>query len=647
MKIKIIIIIVIIVNSCNKPLYRLIKENPVPGLSYSSEQDEYNISYNQNSEKRNNNSFTFTNKEGDEIIFNEAVVDQESGQLVGLRHLNEITISAKANNIAERNGIITLGFTITLPSELQNSNCQIVMTPILQRGEETMPFEKIIVSGKEFKKSQERGYKKFEKYIKSIIPDTVNFLEVYAYLPNLAIFLERNLPSSLAIYGTTNDTLKTEFGVTEKLIIEQYLKTWLINRNNRKKRDIDKKFNKYVKTPYYTGAHLDSIICNKDGSFKYHYTQDIYTNENSSRLSLWISSSIRDLNGTQVELKTSDTIIYNVSSMSGLVQEISRYKKKIIERQIQINLDANISFPVGIWDIQPNYKNNKKEIDKINQVFFNIISEDLYDLDSLYISSFSSPEGLYHRNEALSKKRANSIKNYIHSYIQELSNNTISFDVANYHTKCSNNSHTIDNERIVTATLPEDWDKLYFLLLRDSIVENKEALLQSWKIENLDKREKKLKLYRKDYRYIKEFLYPKLRRVSFKINLLRKGMVKDTIHTTEPDTLYSKGLELLKKREYTQALSILNEYKDINTAIAHISLGHDHSALKILEQIPVSAKQTYMMAIIYARKGLEEKAATYFLKSKEIDFKMAYRGGLDPEISYLINKYNLNRDLFE
>ncbi len=642
-----ILLILIIVIGCNRPLYRVIKNNPAPGLDYSYNAQDYNISYNKEPANINSNSFTFTNQEGKEVIFNEAIVDQESGQLVGLRHLNEVTISAKAHNIAERDGIITLNFIITLPSILQNSNWQTEMTPVMRRGADTAHFKKIVLSGKEFKRNQERGYQKFENYLKSIIPDDADFLEVYANLPNLAVFLERNLPHSLAVYGTLNDSLKTKFGVTEQRIVKQYLKKWLIAKNSRRKREKNKKFNKYIKTPYITGARLDSIIYNRDGNFEYHYAQDVFTNENSSRINLWISSSIRDINGTEVKLRTSDTIVYNVSSMSELVQEIIRYKKKITERRVQLNFDANISFPAGKWDIEHKFKNNKNEIEKIDKILYNIISEEIYDLDSVFISSFSSPEGTYNSNNILSKKRAHSIKNHLYSYIENLSQQFISIDFAGQDGGEKNHTPQIESERIVTTSIAEDWDYLQFLILRDSLIKSKEPILQTWKIENLDKREECIKRYRKDYRYLKDSLYPKLRRVSFKINLLRKGMVKDTIHTTELDTLYMRGLELLRKREYASSLAILNEYKDINSAIAHMSLGHDRTALEILEQTPISAKQIYMLAILYAREGLEEKAASCFLKSKELDIKMAYRGGLDPEISYLINKYNLNKDLFE
>lgn len=646
MKAKVLLILLIL-NGCNKPLYRVIKSNPAPGLSYIYNEEDYKVPSINSSKSNITDSFIFTDKQGKEVTFNEAIIDQQSGEVVGLRHLNQIVISAKANNIAERNGVITLNFMVTLPSILQNSNWQIEMTPILCRGGDTSHFKKIIVSGREFKRSQERGYEKFENYLKSIIPDHANFLEVYADMPNLMIFLERNLPSSLAVYGTLNDSLKTEFGVTEQRIVKQYLKNWLISKNNRRKRERNKKFNKYIKNPYPTGARLDSVIYNKTGHFEYHYAQEIYTNENSSRLNLWISSTIRDVNGTEVNLRASDTIVYNVSSMSGLVQDIVRYKKKIIERQIQVGFDANISFPVGKWDMQPSFKNNKREIVKIDKVLYDIISEEIFDLDSVFITSFSSPEGVYSSNKELSKRRAISIKNYLYNSLDQLSQDIINIDIEYSAREKTNTPAIIDSKKIITASIPEDWDNLHFLIQKDSLLNNKEVILKAWNIEDLDKREEYIKLHRKEYRFIRDSLYPKLRRVSFRLNLLRKGMVKDTIHTTELDTLYLKGIKLLQKRDYLGSLAILNEYNDINTAIAHMSLGHDHSALEILEQTTESAKQIYLLAILYSRRGLEEKAAKYFLKAKEMDIKMAYRGGLDPEISYLINKYNLNKDLFE
>ena len=85
----------------------------------------------------------------------------------------------------------------------------------------------------------------------------------------------------------------------------------------------------------------------------------------------------------------------------------------------------------------------------------------------------------------------------------------------------------------------------------------------------------------REYAYLKEVIYPQLRTVDFRYNLRRKGMVKDTIHTTELDTTYARGVELLQRRQYARALYILNDYNDRNTVVAHLSMDHNERALEL------------------------------------------------------------------
>ena len=69
-----------------------------------------------------------------------------------------------------------------------------------------------------------------------------------------------------------------------------------------------------------------------------------------------------------------------------------------------------------------------------------------------------------------------------------------------------------------------------------------------------------------------------VRTVKLRCHLRRVGTVKDTIHTTELDTAYLRGRQLLEKRKYAQALYVLHDYRDRNTAIALLSLGQDREA---------------------------------------------------------------------
>ena len=88
---------------------------------------------------------------------------------------------------------------------------------------------------------------------------------------------------------------------------------------------------------------------------------------------------------------------------------------------------------------------------------------------------------------------------------------------------------------------------------------NRDAILELIAEEkNPDRREQAIRQqFSKEYAYIRSVIYPQLRAVNFRYNLRRKGMVKDTIHTTELDTAYARGVELLRKRKYAKALYIL------------------------------------------------------------------------------------------
>lgn len=639
--------LIIILSACNNNLSRLSKLNPSLGLSHAQNTEgNYNIDLSRDA-KFTSKSFKFTDKSGEEKIINEAVKDEVTGEMVSMVYLNEIVVSAKSQNIPERNGVIRLDFIVKIPSILQDSRWQIDMLPVLSRGKDTMHFNRILISGEEFKRAQEKGYRRYEKYLRSIIPDDVDFLEVYTDLPNLILFLERNLPESRVMAGERDDDLITAFGVTEKSAVDHYVKQWLIDRNDKRKAEKEKYFYKYVKNPYLRDIKLDSVIQMGNGDFAYHYSQEILTNDKSSKLFLNLYGQVRDINGMCFELKPCDTIVYNVSSMVGFIDTTTRYKKKIIERKATATMAAFIDFKVGKADIIDTLSNNAIELEKIRKALKDVLSNEVFVLDSLILTASSSPEGAFALNKSLSSRRASSIQKYCEAYIKGLDEEIASYELGT-NNKIQNPSPLSEvNSLIIQKTIPEDWDRLRILILNDTTLTNKEKLIECFRIQDLDKREGALSSYKREYKYLREKIYPQLRRVNFIFNLHRKGMVKDTIHTTEIDSLYMNGLVLLKDRKYEDALAILRDYKDFNTAIAHISLGHDRSAEEILLSCPDTAYKIYLMAVLSARKGDEEQAVKFFLRSKELNFSMAYRGGLDPEISSLIRKYNLNKDLFE
>ncbi len=184
----------------------------------------------------------------------------------------------------------------------------------------------------------------------------------------------------------------------------------------------------------------------------------------------------------------------------------------------------------------------------------------------------------------------------------------------------------------------EAWPELMNRIRTDPALTNREAMLELLSAErDPDRREQLLReRFPREYAYLKEVIYPQLRTVDFRYNLRRKGMVKDTIHTTELDTTYARGVELLQRRQYARALYILRDYNDRNTVVAHLSMDHNERALELLSTMPTDAVTEYLRAIACSRLGRKTEGREHFLEACRRDERMEYRGNLDPEISELL-----------
>ena len=174
--------------------------------------------------------------------------------------------------------------------------------------------------------------------------------------------------------------------------------------------------------------------------------------------------------------------------------------------------------------------------------------------------------------------------------------------------------------------------------------DQKREYIDICEIENPDEREQRLQKT-KYYRYLREHLYPRLRTVKFDFHLHRKGMVKDIVHTTVIDEDYMAGVQAIKDRDYETAITILRPYNDYNAAIAFCAMGYDASALNILESLERSDKVNYMLAILFARKGRDQEAVQCYLQACQQNQTYVHRGNLDPEISALIERYDIQTQI--
>lgn len=373
-------------------------------------------------------------------------------------------------------------------------------------------------------------------------------------------------------------------------------------------------FERFVKHPYPQGVRLDSIV---EGAhdLSYYYSQEVPTRSEGKTMLLTLHGAVVALDGSRYDLPPLDTLRYHISSMLSFADTTTRYMTKIIKKYAVVNDRNYLSFRVNDTRIIDTLGDNAAQLDRIESLMEELVEQREFHVDSIVLTASASPEGGYAQNERLARGRAAALKQRLgRRFGQQV------------------------DTLLCVRWVAEDWDELARLIAADGTIAERDAILSLFRtVGNLDRREAELRRrFPKQYRDIRERLYPLLRAVNFKYDLRRVGMVKDTIHTTVPDTLYARGVELLNEREYNGALRILRPYEDRNTAVAMLSLGHDEQAYEVLCRLKEEATVEYLKAVACARMGRVEEGKAAFRRACELQPNFEYRGNLDPEIRELI-----------
>ena len=373
-------------------------------------------------------------------------------------------------------------------------------------------------------------------------------------------------------------------------------------------------FNRFVKFPYPEDVRLDSLVESRS-TVTYYYSQEVKTDETSKKMLVTLQGQVLAVDDSAYRLPPSDTLSYIVSSMLSFVDTVPRYRIRIVDKYLTVEDRNYIQFFVGDTRVVDTLGDNWRQLDKITGLMRQIVEQQEFWVDTITLTAASSPEGAYAFNDRLSQGRAAALKRYL---------------VRRY-------GRSIDT-MLTVRWVAEDWQELTNRIRTDREVVNRDAILELIAEEkNPDRREQAIRQrFPKEYAYIRSVIYPQLRAVNFRYSLRRKGMVKDTIHTTELDTAYARGVELLQKRKYAKALYILNDYNDRNTVVAHLSLDHNERAMELLAAMPEDAATEYLRAIACSRLGRKEEGRRHFLEACRLDERMEYRGNLDPEIAELL-----------
>lgn len=593
-------------------------------------------------------TLTITDLQGNEVIVMNAVKDESTGEMIAVSQLDAAVVTTRFRNVAERLGKVFLEFQVTVPEKMQDSHWQLRLYPDMFIQEDSIRLDEILITGDSYREAQLRGYQLYERFLSRIITDSLKLVD----MRNLDLFIERNIPE-LYTYKTDSSCVAWEefrsvFGVSETDAIEHYTRKYLLRRNERLLSMRENRWRRYIKSPIVSdGIRLDTVMRGSSGEFIYNYVQEIKTRPKLRKVDVVLSGEIYDQSECLYTIPRSEALTFYVSSVSTFADRSPRYITKVISRNLETSQSCHIDFKQGSSDIDEALGDNYTEISKIKSTLRSLLTNNEVELDSISIIASASPEGSLKSNISLSYNRAKGVSSYFSKFIKHTRDSLVKdAGVVLHIDKDSEESYRSHHSReisFLSHSGGENWDQLKSIADADTLLNEtqKEDLSRVYLESDLDKRESLLRV-KEFYPQIKEKYYPRLRTVQFNFHLHRKGMLKDTVHTTILDSVYMRGLELLIDHDYDGAIKYLSPYEDFNTALTLVALDRNYSALEILEKCEKTAQVNYLLAIIYSRFGRERDAVESYIRSCQQEHSFIHRGNLDPEISVLINKYNLN-----
>lgn len=439
-------------------------------------------------------------------------------------------------------------------------------------------------------------------------------------------------------------------------LMRKYCDLRKIEQNERRRRDKEKVFRDMVRFPELPNTRLDTIVDPKSDRMTYLYADQLDATEHTNKLYLYLQATVTSANGQEYRLPSSDTLTYSVTSMTQFVDPTPRYVQRIVLRDAEVNARFFFVFKQGRSVLHEELADNRVQLEAVKRLTQKMMSDPVFAIDSITLTATSSPEGTWRTNERLARERSEALKAVLSHEFRKMKD---SLEIAgSYIADADGSIRRLEQKNplpdlhvlLKTKWKAEDWDRLRALVVADTCMVDKEEVLALFTAErDPDRREAQIRRrFPRAYAYMRQALYPQLRAVNFQFSLRRRGMQQDTVWTTELDSAYMEGVDLLRKRHYEDALKLLRPYEDRNTALAYMSIGYDRAALRILrkeiERKPADAEMRYLLAVVAARLHDEETAVTSLLRAAEIEPRLRFRANLDPELSALVRSYKLFND---
>lgn len=555
----------------------------------------------------------------DEPIIMNAIRDTETGEMVATDVISASRVTARFRNVAERAGYVSLSFDVSVPSGMSDSQWQLKVMPFMTIQQDTVPLDAIYITGEKYRAGQLRGYQRYREFLASIITDTTDFIR----MGQLEMFLKRHYPQTYAMKRDSSviphPMAENLFGVTQREALEHYTRHLKRTANERRKARTGKMYEKFVRDPIVKeGIRLDTVLVAADGDFVYRYVHTFRSRPGLKKVHVSLDGRLYEKGECIHEFPFPDELTFYISSLSTLADNRIKYRMYVLERNIYDNTKAFIDFRQGSSQVDTALGENAAELERVRKCIDDVLAKDYLELDSLVIVASCSPEGSFGLNRKLSAARSEAVRKYVGEFVP-----------------------LEWRDSLKASELPENWEQLERLIANDTLISEKskdQMLEMIAEMEDPDVVERKFSAMR-EYRYMREKLYPKLRSVRFDFYMHRTGMQKDTVHTAEVDTVYMAGIEALEALDYKRAVTLLRPYDDFNSALAFMAADYNHSALDVLGRLcDTDPKVCYLKALVLSRLGQHDEALKYFDLCLAYDPYMRHRANLDPEMHLLVNK---------
>ena len=211
--------------------------------------------------------------------------------------------------------------------------------------------------------------------------------------------------------------------------------------------------------------------------------------------------------GNEQSMMRQRTIYFNESSSTEFQPQFNYLVPEQESEKNRFDIgNAFLEFSQGGSSINPNFRNNQRELDKINQLISMLTSDRDVIVTGIEMRGYASPEGSAQSNYELSSQRAKAMRDY---FARRLTH--------------------IPSSSFLTGIGGEDWEGLSSLLTDYSVSYKDQIFNIINTVQDLDARELRIRQLGNGapYRQIYRDLYPKLRRVDCQINYTARNFTVD------------------------------------------------------------------------------------------------------------------------